>query len=160
MRNLSSDYQKKAVSDVVLGGRSLPESRTALEKLLSEWLRGKEKSGNEVQRLLHGASKLTPAAFVHASHGGTEIPEHVTPASTPAMVFYGNEGKRRAVELFLSRLCAAGKPVTLLLYSDEDMAWMYEDAAFMSRWGALLSRLLALGSSVRMIHTLSRNASN
>lgn len=159
VRNLSSDYQRKAVSDVVLGGRSLPESRAALEKLLSEWLRGEEKSGNEVQRLLYGASKLTPEAFAPASHGGSEIPERAAPAATPAMVFYGNEGKRRAVELFLSRLCAAGKPVALLLYSDEDMAWMYEDAAFINRWGALLSRLLALGSSVKMIHTLSRNAS-
>ena len=158
-RNLSGDYRKKAISDAVLGGRTLPENHAALEKLLSAWLRGEEKSENDMQRLLRGASRLTPEAFASVPRSEAALPEAEAPTPAPVAVFYGNEGKRRVVELFLSRLCAAGKPVTLLLCSDEDMAWMYEDAAFMSRWGDLLSRLLALGSSVKMIHTLSRNAS-
>ena len=157
-RNLNSDYQKKAVSDVLLEGRALPENRAALEQLLDAWLRGEERVGDNVRQLLHSTSALTAESFAAAPEIGAIVPAAEIPAPTPALVFYGNEGKRRAVELFLTRLCAAGKPVTLLLYSDEDMVWLYEDSDFLRRWGALLARLLSLGGSIKMIHTLSRNA--
>ena len=86
------------------------------------------------------------------------LPTDADAVSANVLPFYGNEGKRAAVELFLSRLCATGRSHTLLLYSDEDMSWLYEDAAFRSRWAALLVRILTLGGSIKMIHTVSRNA--
>lgn len=86
------------------------------------------------------------------------LPTDADAVSANVLPFYGNEGKRAAVELFLSRLCATGRSHTLLLYSDEDMFWLYEDAAFRSRWAALLVRILTLGGSIKMIHTVSRNA--
>ena len=161
-RNLTTDYQRKAISDVVLGGGPLPENRAQLEKLLDTWLHAKDEAGNDsVYRLLLSASGLTrgrleAAASAQAS-APVELSESPAPAAAGALPFYGNEGKRNAVELFLSRLCATGKAHTLLLYSDEDMSWLYEDAAFARRWGGLLSKVLLLGGSIKMIHTVSRN---
>ena len=88
------------------------------------------------------------------------LPTDADAVSANVLPFYGNKGKRAAVELFLSRLCATGRSHTLLLYSDEDMSWLYEDAAFRSRWAALLVRILTLGGSIKMIHTVSRNATD
>ena len=116
-----------------------------------------------MERLLHGASGLTRTALESASasmqsDNPIPLPTDADAVSANVLPFYGNEGKRAAVELFLSRLCATGRSHTLLLYSDEDMSWLYEDAAFRSRWAALLVRILTLGGSIKMIHTVSRNA--
>ena len=161
-RNLTTDYQRKAVSDVILGGGPWPENRKQLENLLAAWLRAKDKTGSDsVYRLLLSASGLTrgklEAAASARSNAQIEPSETPAPAAAGALPFYGNEGKRNAVELFLSRLCATCKAHTLLLYSDEDMSWLYEDAAFAQRWGQLLSKVLLLGGSIKMIHTVSRN---
>lgn len=78
-------------------------------------------------------------------------------SSECALSFYGNEGKRRAVERFFSLVLAQEKPTTLLLYSDEDMAWLYEDEAFAVRWAQLFLRVVQKGSRVRIIHTVSRD---
>lgn len=49
------------------------------------------------------------------------------------------------------------KPQTLLLFSDENMAWLYEDDAFVARWTELFVQVLLRGNRVRMIHTISRD---
>lgn len=49
------------------------------------------------------------------------------------------------------------KPQTLLLFSDEDMAWLYEDAAFSARWAELSTKVIQKGNRVKIIHTVSRN---
>ena len=49
------------------------------------------------------------------------------------------------------------EPQTLLLFSDENMAWLYEDTAFAARWAELFAQVLARGNRVRIVHTVSRN---
>lgn len=49
------------------------------------------------------------------------------------------------------------KPQTLLLFSDENMAWLYEDAAFSRRWAELFSTVILKGNRVRIIHSISRD---
>ena len=163
-RLLTSEYQKKAISDTVLGGAPFPEDRKQMEKLLTVWLTA-ENAGNDasMERLLHGMSRLTRTALESASasmQAGAPVTAPADPdaAGADALPFYGNAGKRAAVELFLSRLCVTGQAHTLLLYSDEDMSWLYEDPDFRSRWASLLVRILTLGGSIKMIHTVSRNA--
>lgn len=60
------------------------------------------------------------------------------------------------MEAFLSELCALEVPQTLLLYSDEDMGWLYEDAAFSRRWASLLAALISKGGRIIIVHTVSR----
>lgn len=159
-RNLNGEYQIKAVSDAILDGRALPEDRSELEKLLSFWLRGEAPDReNGIHHFLKDASGLTRDRLVGSdTEMPAELPEPNQPPAASSLVFYGNEGKRNGVELFLTRLCKTERPHTLLLYSDEDMSWLYEDAAFAARWSALLKKILSLGGRIKMIHTLGRNA--
>ena len=52
------------------------------------------------------------------------------------------------------------EPQTLLLFSDENMAWLYEDAAFADRWAELFTHVILKGNRVRIIHTVTRNMIN
>jgi len=160
-RNLTTAYQRKAVSDVILGGSALPENRKHLENLLKSWLCSDSVFRDEsIDRFLLGAPERTsgkPEAAAVRTAAPSE-PDEISRVSV--LPFYGNDGKRAAVELFLSRLCTSGNTHTLLLYSDEDMLWLYENADFARRWGELLTRLLKNGVSIKMIHTINRNVAD
>ena len=67
---------------------------------------------------------------------------------------YGNAGKRKAVEQFFLMILQEKKPQTLLLFSDESMAWLYEDPAFSARWMELFKQVILKGNRVRIIHTV------
>ena len=71
--------------------------------------------------------------------------------------FYGNAGKRQGVEKFLSELCESHAPVSLLLHSDENMQWLYEDASFTKRWSQLLTTIIAQRGKIKIVHTIRRN---
>ena len=47
-------------------------------------------------------------------------------------------------------------PCELLLQSDEDTAWLYEDPAFARAWTQLMARLAAAGCTFTVVHTVSR----
>lgn len=83
--------------------------------------------------------------------------EYGVPATANAILFYGDAGRRESALAFLSELDSAGYTGVLLLQSDEDMAWM-RDEAFAKEWGAPLARLLSAGCTVRVVHTVSRDA--
>jgi len=70
---------------------------------------------------------------------------------------YGNEGKRKAVEEFFNSILEEETPQTLLLYSDEDMSWLYEDDRFSELWGGLFRQVIMKGNRVRIIHTIARD---
>lgn len=78
-------------------------------------------------------------------------------SSTGEECFFGNEGKRKAVEEFFLLVLQAKKPRTLLLYSDESMDWLLEDELFAKRWAQLFQQIILQGNRVKVIHTLSRD---
>ncbi|MBR1658799.1 MAG: hypothetical protein IJ705_00590, partial [Oscillospiraceae bacterium] len=159
-RNLGSEYQKKAVSDEVLKGRPLPENREQLQRLLAEYLASEDGGSDSAAALLRGFSALTAdGAEARTGEGSESVRAQRVPASAAALPFYGDAGKREAVELFLSRLCDTGETQTLLLYSDESMAWLVDDPAFARRWAALLGRIIARGGRIRLIHSMRRDVS-
>ena len=69
---------------------------------------------------------------------------------------FGNAGKRRAVEQFFQLILQEKEPQTLLLFSDENMEWMYEDPQFAKRWTMLFLKVLEKGNRVKIIHTVNR----
>jgi len=71
-------------------------------------------------------------------------------------VHYGVEGKRRAVELFLSEVAMRDKPQTLLLHSSEEMSWMVANPLFIQKWAALMFAVLSKGNRIKIIHTIDR----
>lgn len=48
--------------------------------------------------------------------------------------YFGNAGRRKAMEQFLSALLRQEKPEEVLYFTDEDTAWITEDADFLDFW--------------------------
>ncbi len=159
-KNIKTDYQKKLVSEIVCGGKQIPEDKNELEKLICLWLsddNNHKTNSNSMTLLLHKLSSATPAiAASNVSDADQMYASYVDSSETP-YYFFGNSGKREAAEIFLNRLCADNKPHTLLLFSDEDMTWLYEESAFTKRWATSLIKLLSTGSHIKIVHTINRN---
>lgn len=133
---IRQDYQRDALRQLTgIGSEALSSPQdTAL--YLEQWLTGSEKGS---QRLSSGSTLFTGS--------GERL----------SGFLYGNAGKRKAVEQFFTLILQAEKPRTLLLFSDEDMSWLYEDSAFALRWAELFRQVIARGNQVRIIHTVSRD---
>ena len=71
--------------------------------------------------------------------------------------FFGIEGKRAAVIQFFEAILKESKPQTLLLFSDEDMAWMYESVEFARTWADLFKQVIMRGNKVKIVHTANRD---
>lgn len=152
-RNLREQYQKATVAGVVRPGLPWPDDKQEAEALLVSWLSNDDNAADSsIGRILTSLSALPPKR--EPTQGVSFQPKAATPNHSG--FYYGNNGKRDAVEAFLSTLCALDTPQTLLLYSDEDMSWLYEDTAFAKRWATLLIGLISKGGRIRIIHTVSR----
>lgn len=64
---------------------------------------------------------------------GTYDSTAMEPPQKYAAYLYGHAGKRKAVEQFFLMILQEKEPQTLLLFLDENMAWLYEDTAFAAR---------------------------
>ena len=152
-RNLRDAYQKQALLAEMGLERDWPEREEEAAELLCAWMGEETSGGDGVRRLIDSftESTLPPSG----SPGREGVPE--TGVRAEAVLFYGNRGKRDAVIQFLSELGSAKSPRTLLLYSSEEMSWLYEDPTFERAWAELLMARLKEGWRVRIIHTISRD---
>ena len=151
-KNLQKDYQLNALQELTGIGAENLVSREGTALYLEHWLLGTETD-------VRSASGRLVSGFAHSSTATAFPPEvsNVSGVGPVAPYLYGNGGKRRAVEQFFQLILQEEKPQTLLLFSEEDMTWMYEDPAFARRWKELFTAVLAAGNRVRIIHTISRN---
>ena len=120
---------------------------------LERWLLEQESdTGAAAGRLISGFSRLASRPRPVSMDSPT-----AKPPQKYATYLYGNAGKRKAVEQFFLMILQEKEPQTLLLFSDENMAWLYEDTAFAARWAELFTQVLQRGNRVRIIHTVARN---
>ena len=178
-RNLRSEDQRAVLAEAMGLAGMLPEDRDELVTVIAEWLSEENKETEKAvgrfigsfTRNLSAAAFGTDAAMFRGEAGaekkeGAEAPgldrirertEALERQYAGGKPMIGNEGKRDAVERFLGRLCLTGKPYRLLLFSDEEMSWLYEDPDFAKRWAALLLRLLSAGTRIVIPHNITRN---
>jgi hypothetical protein len=136
---VTASHERAAAADAVGLASPWPEDRGEAEALVARWLSGEplSQAGESSEKRDHNSylssGRLSEAAF-----------------------YFGNEGKRQAVMSFLAELerSPAG---TMLIYSDEDMTWLYEDARFGPCLRTELAKLLAAGWRIRIIHSLGRD---
>ncbi len=147
-RRFTEEYQKKAILEEMGSDRPWPEDEPEGSSLLCAWLGAAPVPKGSVEHILKGMTDARPGGSGYSPKEGSK---------TEAELFYGNSGKRDAVARFLSALSCVKQPRSLFLYSDEDMAWLYEDAAFARSWAALLGNLLKSGWKIRIIHSVGRD---
>jgi len=152
-RRCRADYQRNALRELMYGSAAGDEAD--LRGQIAVWLtdgNGREKPPD---RASSGLSPSAPpdAPDVNPPRGEKTACEE----KTQITVFYGRGSKRQAAEEFISAAEAQEKPGTLLLFSDEAVEWMTEDAAFSARWAARMEGLLRSGKRICVIHTVNRN---
>ena len=143
-RSARESYQRRVLAQRICPGEDWPASLAEGERLIAEWLR----TGDDVDE-----SDITDGIRDVRREG--RAPQDTSHETTE--FFYGNEGKREGVELFLSELCRQDISPVLLLHSDENMAWIYEDPEFARRWGELLLQIAAKGGKIKIVHTVRRS---
>ena len=154
-RNVREEYQREALAAELHLKGAWPQNFAQSAQLIADWING------TIARDLPNALGLEPSG--NSSRATEQEHDTVSGFSTGSscpdqVAFYsGNAGRRDAVIAFLSRVESARKPCTLLLQSDEDMAWLYEDEAFAHQWASLMGALVAGGCEVKIVHTLSRD---
>ena len=120
---------------------------------LEHWLTEEEKDTSAAaKRFISGFSRVASRPFSHTiDTNAIELPQKY------ASCLYGNAGKRKAVEQFFGLVLQKEKPQTLLLFSDESMAWLYEDDSFVARWAELFLMVIEKRNRVKIIHTVARD---
>ena len=95
------------------------------------------------------------------SFAAFQVPEKISVEPRAALPettqhYFGNAGRREAMERFLSELLRQEQPGEVLFYTDEDTAWITEDADFLDFWWRSWLRFLRSGGKLCLIHTANR----
>lgn len=126
-----------------------PADRETAVARLAEWLSFDIGDGDQII-----------ADFVR-SFAAFQVPEELSvepKAELPETTrrYFGNAGRREAMEQFLSALLRQERPGEVLYYTDEDTAWITEDADFLDFWWRSWLRFLRSGGKLCLIHTANR----
>ena len=140
-RHIREPWQIKAAEETITAGEPWPTSEVKQAAMIAAWLTGEE---TEILSVSKSRSEDSPDVASSLPGRGRYY-------------YYGRQGKRAAVERFLTQLIDLPEPTTLLLYSDEGMEWLAEDPDFALRWRGLLTAFLQKGGRIRIVHNLSRN---
>ncbi len=154
-RAIREDYQMEAAAKELRLKTPWPKDENDAAHLLLIWLSGRFGTTEEGNQIGNALASLTSTAAA-GDPDNRYVPEKGSTASV--QIFYGNRGKRDAVITFLEELAQTGKAHTLLLFSDEDMLWLYEDETFIRTWMMLMQRLIRMGTRIRIIHSIGRSA--
>ena len=144
IKKAQQDYQKAVLAEALSGEGPLPRNPETAEEILVKWMQTEDDN---------------PA--ITASHLSELLrrkgPDQENETLSKVQFYYGNEGKRHAVDVFLGTLGKISNPPELLLYSNEDFSWLYEDLSFAKKWAMLLTAYLKQGGKIKIIHTITRD---
>lgn len=154
---IKADYQKKALLATMQYETKNSIDEKTMAELIYKWLKeDNDKVEPSVENILNSFALTT------ASKNSTVTPileqdsSHLY-ISSENYYYYGIDGKREAIIRFLSMIVKEKTPQTLLLFSDEELSWLYDDADFAKQWSALLKLVLQKGNRIKIIHTVNRN---
>lgn len=148
-RRIRADYQRKSLSEL-MGLDAWPEEQGQAASLIELWLRAGER-GSQVEPILRSFTCAPGVSMKFAPVVPVPEPENPLPC------YYGPEGKQAAVMRLFSLILKEKTPQTLLLFSDEEMGWMYEDPDFSVLWAQHCVRILMAGNRVKIIHAIHRS---
>lgn len=142
---VKTEAQKKILAETICPDRNWPEDADTAVGLVAKWL-----MEDIASTMASGKYVEDPAHF--------RFSERISDVSQKngQEFFFGNAGKRECVIRFLTDLDALNEPVKLLLHSEEDMQWLYENPGFARNWSILLKSILQKGGRIVIVHTVRR----
>ena len=150
-KNIKLPGQKAVLAQRICPDAAWPQNLAEQIQLLAQWMSEPASPTDEYDLDMLDIDFEKDMKKYQKNAARAEEPECTTE------FFYGNAGKRQGVEKFLSELCELNTPISLLLHSDENMQWLYEDANFTKRWAQLLMTIIAQGGKITIVHTIRRN---
>ncbi len=145
---IRQDYQRQTIAEMTNPGEPWPlETDQAYERLYA-WLGSDQPHPDAAPDSRSGAN-----ASARGPRKGQPV---CTSATENDLFYYGMEGKRAALSAFFETIMAAGKPRTILLFSDEAMAWLTGDSEFTRRWENHVLNAIEAGNRFRVIHMISQ----
>ena len=146
VKYINNDFRKKALS-VALDDVGIDEKELA-DSIL-KWLISKEDFSSEAYEIIK--------TFAKPQNEIDDISiENYTPIKDTRNYYFGIEGKQEAVIRFLTEVNNSKTPQTLLLFSDENMSWLYNNPLYSQKWGALLISVLSKGNRIKVIHNVNQ----
>ncbi|HHV15411.1 MAG TPA: transcriptional regulator [Gelria sp.] len=153
VRNCTTEYQKAALREFLQ--KDLPDNDTELIALIEVWFLEEIIPTNSVASFMDG---LTNFQFKRVPNElDTDSLDIIENGESEETIFYGIEGKRKAVIKFLSLVIKRKTPTTLYLFSEESIEWLTEDPEFTARWAQLLFKVIQNGNKIKIIHVINRN---
>ena len=153
-RKITEKKKEKVVSDIILKGMPLPSERKERITLIRSWLLDEDEDREYITDIISSVSGYASDAPSFAVTGR----KNDTETGNVVSFYYGNEGKREAVLKFLEKISEEpGKVRKILLFSNENMEWMYESAPFMKKWSAALKEVTSKGIKIKIIHSIQRD---
>ncbi len=152
--HLKKDYQITALQKLTGIGNAALDTKEKTALYLEHWLLNQDHDTSPATgRLISGFSHFSPKTSNSMFTNG-ETEDNL---ASYAKHLYGNAGKRQAVEQFFLLILQEKKPQTILLFSDENMSWLYEDINFSIRWKELFTKVILKGNRIKIIHSISRD---
>lgn len=148
----SSDYQRSALSEAIhQPAIKLTYSEARISAFIQDWLRSDtDDSSKQVVRILHDIESIS----LNESSEDAVMPKQYTnhtAVSANAHAYYGNSGKRSAVNVFIDYLLTKGTPCEVLISSDESTEWLLEDSDYSASVVSKMARLTELGYTCKRI---------
>lgn len=137
--------QKEKLAEAICPGKIWPRDINRAIGLIANWLKQDISIGSSFGSRTVGTPQFKTVESVASGSPDTQTG-----------FYYGNPGKRKCVIQFLTELSALNEPVKLLLHSEEDMLWMYEDPDFFRNWSVLMKAILQNGGRIVIVHTVRR----
>ena len=147
-RNIRENYQAETIARELGLSSAWPTDKQKATWIIAKWLEGTFGDIGGLEQEQASSSEGMPNASAVRQGTAGKLAE--------ARLFFGDEGRREASLAFLSYVADAGEPCELLLQSDEDIAWMYQDASFVSKWSSRMAQLAESGCTFSVVHTVAR----
>jgi len=150
---ITDEKQKKLLMNIIAPNTPYPDNPEEVKNLLFDWFL---KDENEDSSIANMMLKFSTNQFIpQTDYSITSLGDKELNNS----YYYGNQGKRDAVITYLERACKNKQKLNLLLYSDEDMTWLYENTSYIKKWEELILEVIENGGHITLVHTISRNFS-
>lgn len=154
-KHCNEKYQIEILSETIKVKTSVILDNESAAEVIYEWLLKNDDEKKPVEDLLYRISNFSYKKKPNIKNN-EDIPM-VNLNNVEPNVYYGLAGKREAVIQFLSIVINNKAPQTLLLFSDEDTEWLFGDLVFTEKWANLMTRVIAGGNKIKIIHTVSRD---
>lgn len=153
-KHITEPFKRRIVADALHFPGGWPKDNKLTAELIYEWLVSEDdtdtvKSDGFFKGFANAGRTQTPVS---------ETPPEKNFSDSSSFFYYGAEGKQNAVIRFLNDVLNEETPQTLLLFSDEELGWLYEDSAFVKEWTRLLTAVLKKGNRIKIIHTINRDS--